>query len=38
LFNQKQEEAERFETRLHELLLSHKKILKDLETENALEL
>lgn len=38
LFSQKQEEAEKFEQRLHELLLHHKKILKDLETENALEL
>jgi hypothetical protein len=38
LYNQKQEEAEKFEQRLHDLLISHKKILKDLETENALEL
>lgn len=36
LFSQKQEEAEKFEQRLHELLLHHKKILKDLETENAI--
>lgn len=36
LYNQKQEEGERFDAKLHELLLSHKKILKDLENENAL--
>jgi hypothetical protein len=36
LYNQKQDEGERFEAKLHELLLSHKKILKDLENENAL--
>ena len=38
LYAQKQEEAEKFEQRLHDLLLHHKKILKDLEQENANEL
>jgi hypothetical protein len=38
LYAQKQEEAEKFEQRLHDLLLHHKKILKDLEQENASEL
>lgn len=33
LLNQKQEEAEKFEQRLSELFMHHKKIIKELQSE-----
>ena len=38
LLNQKQEEAEKFESRLNELFMHHKKIIKELQSEQKIEL
>lgn len=38
LMNQKQEEAEKFEQRLNELFMHHKKIIKELQSEQKIEL
>ena len=38
LMNQKQEEAEKFEQRLNELFMHHKKIIKELQNEQKIEL